>query len=244
MASSASFSDFSISLYKHSLQYPRRRQLWRGGFVVRIDVAGYIGAVARQVKGCEREGRSAHVVVASRTFDTSIEDLWDAITNAGRVQRWFLPVSGDLRLGGRYQLEGNAGGTITRCEPLRHFAVTWEFGGSTSWVTVSLAQDPKGGTRLELEHIAIVGDHHWDQYGPGAVGVGWDLSLMGLALHLATDGAPVDRAESAAWTASPEGKDFMHRSSDGWCRASIAFGTDAPTATAAAERTAAFYTAE
>ena len=29
-----------------------------------------------------------------------------------RIPRWFLPVSGDLRLGGRYQLEGNAGGEV------------------------------------------------------------------------------------------------------------------------------------
>jgi uncharacterized protein YndB with AHSA1/START domain len=234
----------SIALYKHRLQYPRLRRLWHGGFVVRIDVVGYVGAVAREVKGREHEGRPARVVVATRTYDTSIEDVWDAVTSAERIPLWFLPISGDLRLGGRYQFEGNAGGLITRCEPPRNVAVTWEYGGSTSWVTVSLAEDSKGGTSLELAHIAHAGDAHWDQYGPGAVGVGWDLALMGLALHFATGGAPVDRAESAAWSASPEGKDFMRRSSDDWCRASIAFGTDAEAATAAAKRTAAAYSGE
>ena len=43
--------------------------------------------------------------------------MWDACTDPERIGRWFLPVSGDLRLGGRYQLEGNAGGEILRCEP-------------------------------------------------------------------------------------------------------------------------------
>ena len=59
------------------------------------------------------------MVVASRSYDTDIDDLWEAITNAERIPRWFLPITGELRLGGRYQLQGNAGGTITACEPPR-----------------------------------------------------------------------------------------------------------------------------
>ena len=58
-----------------------------------------------------------HTVILARTYDTTIDDLWDACTNPDRIPRWFLPISGDLRLNGRYQLEGNAGGTIERCEP-------------------------------------------------------------------------------------------------------------------------------
>lgn len=233
----------SISLYKHRLQYPQRRFLWRGEFVVRIDVVGYVGAVVREVQGREHEGQPVRVVVATRTYDTSIEDLWDALTNADRIPRWFLPVSGELRLGGRYQLEGNAGGLITRCEPPKQLSMTWEFGGSTSWLTVSLARNPGGGTRLELQHMVPMGDH-WDQYGPGATGVGWDLALMGLALHIATGGAPVDRAEAESWSASAEGKDFMRRSSESWCRAHIEFGMDEEAAKAAAHRTSSAYTGE
>jgi hypothetical protein len=33
------------------------------------------------------------------------------------LRRRFPPVSGDLRLGGKYQLGGNAGGEILACEP-------------------------------------------------------------------------------------------------------------------------------
>ena len=62
-------------------------------------------------------GKAALVGIAVREYPTTVEDLWEAITVPERIARWFLPVEGDLKLGGRYQLKGNAGGTITRCEP-------------------------------------------------------------------------------------------------------------------------------
>jgi uncharacterized protein YndB with AHSA1/START domain len=210
---------------------------------MKIDVARQIGAVSREVGIREHLGRPARVVAASRTYDGEIEDVWDALTNPERIPRWFLPISGDLRVGGRYQLEGNAGGEITQCEPPHDLAVTWEYGGSVSWLTVRLAAQPDGCTRLELEHVAHVDDEFWDRFGPGATGVGWDLALMGLGRHLAT-GATVDRQAAAAWSMSVEGKEFVRRSSDDWCRASIAAGTDAAAAAAAAGRTTAFYSGE
>jgi hypothetical protein len=47
-----------------------------------------------------------------------------------------------------------------------------------------------------------------------------------------------------AWVGSPAGKDFVHRSSVDWCRASVAAGTEEAAAKAAAQRTTAFYTGE
>jgi len=145
---------------------------------MKFDIARCIGAVTREVASREHEGKPARVVVASRSYDGAIEDVWDALTNAERIPRWFLPISGDLRLGGRFQLQGNAGGEILRCEPPRLLAVTWEFGGSMSWVTVTLALEGAGATRLELEHMMPAGGEHWEQFGPGAVGVGWDLRFQ------------------------------------------------------------------
>jgi len=211
---------------------------------MKIDVIQQVGAVIREVASREMEGRMARVVVATRTYDTTIEDLWDALTSAERIPRWFLPISGDLKVGGHYQLQGNAGGEILRCEPPRLLAVTWAMGPQVSWVTVTLAKDATGGTCLELEHAAHADAEgaaaFWDQYGPGAVGVGWDLTLVGLGLHLASRAA-VDPAAFAAWSASDHGKDFVRRSSEGWCNASIAAGTEADAARAAAARTTAFY---
>jgi uncharacterized protein YndB with AHSA1/START domain len=202
-----------------------------------------MSAVTRAVETAERDGRPAKVVVATRRYPTSIEDLWDALTTIERIPRWFLPITGDLRLGGRYQLEGNAGGEIVRCEPPRRFEITWEYGGDVSWVAVELREaDVGNATELELRHIAHVPDELWDQFGPGAVGLGWDMGLMGLDLHIAT-GFSRDRAEVEAWQSSPNYREVIGVASDAWRDASIADGTDERSATAAAERVAAAYTA-
>jgi uncharacterized protein YndB with AHSA1/START domain len=204
-----------------------------------IDLSAAIGAVTREVRTVEREERSARVVVATRVFDTGIADLWDAITTRDRIARWLMPIEGTLRLGGRYQLRGNAGGTITMCEPPRRLAATWEMGGEVSWLDVQLVE--RGAqTQLVLEHTAHVDEMRWGQFGPGAVGVGWDLVLLGLYLHLSGDMASPE--EGMAWATSDEGKRFASLASDDWGRASTAAGTDAQAARAAAERTTAFYT--
>jgi uncharacterized protein YndB with AHSA1/START domain len=206
------------------------------------DVIDSIGAVRREVRSGERDGQPTRAVVAERTYDTTIDDVWDAITNGERIPRWFLPVEGDLRRGGRYQLQGNAGGEITTCDAPTHLAVTWEYGGATSWVDVHLAEDPEGGTRLRLEHVALVDDNDiWDQFGPGAVGIGWDLTLFGLAEHIRTGEAVAGDHDDPA---SGPGAEFMAASSDGWCEADIASGTPEGTARAAAARTLAAYTGE
>ena len=147
-----------------------------------------------------------------------------------RIPRWFLPVSGDLELGGRYQLEGNAGGSITACERPSHFALTWEFGGGVSWVDVRVADDGTGRARLTLAHIAHLSPH-WDEYGPGAAGVGWEMGRPGLALHLADPTAP--KPDEEAFAASRHGRAFIAGSGDGWGQAAVAAGEDSPAARAA-----------
>ena len=93
-----------------------------------FDFESHLGAVERSVSWLERDGLPAGAVTLSRSYATSVEDLWDAVTNGQRIPRWFLPISGELELGGRYQLEGNAGGVITACKRPSRFALTWELG--------------------------------------------------------------------------------------------------------------------
>lgn len=207
------------------------------------NVADALGAVTREVRTVERDGKQARVVVASRIYDTDQDDCWDALTNGERIPRWFLPVEGELKLGGRYQLVGNAGGTITTCERPRHLGLTWEMMGQVSWVDVRLEVVAPERTRLTLEHTAHVDDQFWDQFGPGAVGVGWDLGLLGLGEHLAT-GEAVALEAAQGWATSDEGKRAHAQSSEAWCEASIAAGTDPEQARAAAQRTTAFYTGD
>ncbi len=205
-----------------------------------IEVVEEINCVERRVGSRTFDAGEARTVVISRTYDAALEDVWDACTNPERIPRWFLPVSGELGAGGRYQLEGNAGGEIERCDPPHGFAATWEFGGNVSWIELRLSDLGGGRTRFELEHIAPGDDEHWAQFGPGAVGVGWELALLGLARHFAS-GAAVDPAAAAAWAASEEGRRFMSLSSRRWCEAAIEAGGDPAGSRAAAERTTRFY---
>jgi hypothetical protein len=161
--------------------------------------------------------------------------LLDAVTG------WFLPISGDLRPGGRFEFQGNASGTIERCEPPHSVDATWEHGGQISWIELRLTRETGGRSRFALEHIAHVEDEFWDQFGPGAVGVGWDGGVLGLTLHLTDPAALPERDALEAWQTSDEGRDFFRLSSERWAEASIAAGTEPGQAQAAATRTTDFY---
>jgi uncharacterized protein YndB with AHSA1/START domain len=204
------------------------------------DLIASAGLVTREIRTGSRAGTSTKIAVARRTYPTDRVDLWDAVTSPDRLPRWFVPVTGDLRVGGRYQVEGNAGGVVERCTEPESFAVTWELGEMLSWLEVRLTPDGPG-TLLELVHEAPVDPDFWRQFGPGAVGVGWDLALMGLGLHLES-GAPVDPELAASFTLTPDGLEFVRQAARGWADAAVADGDEAGAAHEAAGRTVDFYT--
>lgn len=209
-----------------------------------FSAAQRMGLVVREVEDRDFKGEPARVVMATRTYRAEPDEVWGALTDAERIPRWFAPVTGDLKLGGRYQIEGNAGGTITECEPPHLLGLSWEFGGQTSWVVVRLTEEG-AETRLTLEHIAHRTTDFlkfWDEYGPGAVGVGWDLALLALAEHLAT-GVALDRESGMAWPTTEEGRAFVKSTLDGWAQATVQAGmNDAASAAAAGAKCLAFYT--
>lgn len=207
------------------------------------EVTGQINAVRRKVGERVLEAGTARTSTVSQVYDTDVEDLWEAVTSTERIPRWFLPVSGELRLGGRYQLEGNASGTVESCDPPKSFSATWEFGGQISWIEVRLTPEPDGRARLELEHIAHVDDDLWGRFGPGVVGIGWDQGLLGLALHLAS-GRDIPSEMGPEWSLTDEGKEFIRQSGEAWCAAHIAAGADEAAARACADSTIAAYTGE
>jgi uncharacterized protein YndB with AHSA1/START domain len=205
-----------------------------------IDPVDTVRLVTREVRTGVRGNTPTKMVVADRTYPTSQDDLWDALTNPERIPRWFLPVSGELFVGGRYQLEGNAGGAIELCDEPTSFAVTWEMGPMVSWLTITLTARGNG-TTLELVHEAPVDPGMWEQFGPGAVGIGWDLSLMGLGHHL--DGkALLDPAEYLAFPTTPTGRTFVQLAATDWADAAARNGDDTDVAHRSAARTVAFYT--
>jgi uncharacterized protein YndB with AHSA1/START domain len=208
-----------------------------------IDIARELEAVQREVGSGRIAAGEGRAVRLRRTYDAPIEDVWAALTTPERIGRWFLPISGEYRIGGHYQFEGNAGGEILACERPNRLKATWVAGEPASprdisEVEVRLIPDGDERTVLELEHVAIVPDEMWNEYGPGAVGVGWEGGLLGLSLHLAS-GASID--DPIAWQLSEDGRAFATGGSERWGDANVAAGADPADAKRAAANTSAFY---
>lgn len=214
-----------------------------------MDIAAQLGAVDRGIRTETRNGVESYVQTLEQTYPSPIDDVWDAVTTADRIARWFLPVSGDLRLGGRYQLEGNAGGEVLACAPpadgVASYRVSWGMGGDPTFLTITLIADGDR-TRLELEHVAGVDSlppGMWEQFGPAGTGMGWDSGLLGLSLHLANPEFR-DEFDAEAWTQSAEGQAFLRGSADAWAAAHIADGADPDAAKAGADATFGMYTGQ
>ena len=61
-------------------------------------------------------------------YDTSIDDLWSALTDPGRLAGWYGQVEGDLRPGGQFRLhvedaDSDATGYVEACQPPRRLQV-------------------------------------------------------------------------------------------------------------------------
>lgn len=214
-----------------------------------MNIDNQIDAVRRAVSSENRAGTPVRVQTLAQSYPSPLADVWEAVTTADRIARWFMPIDGDLVQGGRYQLQGNAGGTVLACDPpdsaRAGFDVTWEFGGGVTWLTVRLQALDAESTRLELEHVApvdAVPEELWAQFGAGATGIGWDDTLLGLSLHLVAPGERPDDPEG--WLLSEEGRRFNRLSADRWALAQVADGADPDAAKAASDAVYALYAGE
>src|SRR6476660_9355169 len=75
-----------------------------------------------RILGSLRSADGKGVVRMEDRYDTDIDDLWSALTDPGRLARWYGEVEGDLRLGGELQVRiPDAGlhavGQVEVCEP-------------------------------------------------------------------------------------------------------------------------------
>lgn len=198
-----------------------------------MDIIDEITRSHRELK----ENGETKTILLTRHFDAETKDVWDACTTAERISRWLQPITGDLRLGGSFQIEGNASGEVLQCEPPSLLKVSWVYGGPpASEVEVRLSAEDDG-TRLELRHTAVPPPEMWTRFGPGAVGVGWDLSLLGLSLHLSGGVLP----DHEHMHETDEGRQFITRSSQAWGETLLTAGADAEQAAAATAATTAFY---
>jgi uncharacterized protein YndB with AHSA1/START domain len=123
-----------------------------------------------------------------RTYDASIEDVWDACTNPDRLARWYQPVAGELRVGGTFTQGEMGNGRIVACEAPR--LLTIALGNGEVWpdqVELRLSSAADGGTVLEFEHATTLDSHEIGGQMYDAVycmGGGYGPRLVTLELHL------------------------------------------------------------
>ena len=144
--------------------------------------------VQRSLRDREIAQGPARAAVLRRRYEAPIDDVWDAITTPERIDRFFLPVSGDLREGGTYAFEGQAGGRILVCDAPRLLRVEWVPPGCRDdgdQVEVRLTADGPAATWLELEHASVADvfrfDLDADTYSPA---LGWEGPLHFLGEYL------------------------------------------------------------
>jgi uncharacterized protein YndB with AHSA1/START domain len=82
-----------------------------------------------RILGSLRSAAGVGVVRIEERYDTTIDDLWSAITDPERLARWHGQVEGDLRPGGEFRIYLEAAdidsiGRVDACEPPRRLSVT------------------------------------------------------------------------------------------------------------------------
>lgn len=129
----------------------------------------------------------AHSAIMRRVYSAPIDEVWSAITDPERINRFFLPVSGDLREGGRFSIEMNADGEILKCDPPHLLRLSWSSQGAVPDEVEIRLKKVKGGTQLELEHASVrdVFVSSDPKTGEWGIGAGWELPLKYLDKYLA-----------------------------------------------------------
>ena len=156
----------------------------------------------------------ARVAVFTRTYPTTVEDLWDACTNPERLRRWYVPVTGDLRLGGTFQQVNMGSGTIVVCE--QPHLLKLSLGNGADEIEVRLSSGIADGTAtLELQHATTLDSHDIGGQRYDAIfcmGGGYYPRLLALDLHLR--GTLADDYDCTAFHLNPEMRSTIERGSD------------------------------
>jgi uncharacterized protein YndB with AHSA1/START domain len=147
-----------------------------------------------RILGSLRSADGVGVVRIEDRYNTTIDDLWSALTDPDRLARWYGKVEGDLRLGGEFRVyleadDVESAGRVDACEPPRRLLVTTRetdesyrkgqgvppFDGA---IEAALTADGDQ-TILVLEVKGI------PLYVLAAYGVGWQIHAENLAAYLA-----------------------------------------------------------
>jgi uncharacterized protein YndB with AHSA1/START domain len=155
----------------------------------------------------------ARVAVFTRTYATTVEDLWDACTDPKRLRRWYVPVTGDLRVGGSFQQVNMGSGTILVCDAPNLLKLS--LGGGADEIELRLSAGAEDNIAvLELQHATTLDSHEIGGQMYDAIfcmGGGYYPRLLALDLHLR--GALPDDYDSAAFHLNPDMRPAIERGS-------------------------------
>ncbi len=155
----------------------------------------------------------ARVAVFTRSYETTVEDLWDACTDPERLRRWYVPVSGDLRVGGTFEQVNMGSGTILACDAPHLLKLS--LGGGVDEIEVRLSAGPQDGTAiLELQHATTLDSHDVGGQTYDAIfcmGGGYYPRLQALDQHLR--GTLPEDYDSAAFHLNPDMRATIERGS-------------------------------
>lgn len=155
------------------------------------EMDSWLAATTRKI-GEGRIGESAgHSVRLRRSFPAPINAVWAACTARERIDTWFLPVTGDLQVGGTYQLETYAEGEILWCEAPGLLSVTMAANGVPGEAQLRLEAVSGTETVLEFEHTMVVDPAVWSAIVP-EIGAAWEVALKYLERHL--NGEHIDKS--------------------------------------------------
>jgi uncharacterized protein YndB with AHSA1/START domain len=136
-----------------------------------------------RVLGSLRAEDGLGVVHVEDVYDTTIEDLWSAVTDPARLARWLVAVDGDLRIGGEFSATFTSGwegfGRVDVCEAPRHIQVTtWSDEDAPGVIHATLVEEG-AGTRLIIEETGLPLDVYFHH------GAGWQVHIEDLGAYLA-----------------------------------------------------------
>jgi uncharacterized protein YndB with AHSA1/START domain len=138
-----------------------------------------------RILGSLRSADGKGVVRMEDRYDTDIGDLWSALTDPGRLARWFGQVEGDLRPGGEFRLYIESSGwdgtgRVEACEAPRRLMVT------TKEVTEPYDKVIEATLTADGDQTILVIEVQGMPLDKIAFyGAGWQIHAENLAAHLA-----------------------------------------------------------
>ena len=156
-------------------------------------MTGY-GRGGTRILGSLRSADGKGVLRIEDRYDADIDDLWSALTDPGRLARWYGEVEGDLRPGGEFRLHlesvgWDGTGRVEACEPPRRLLVTTRE-TDESWRKGRGAQPFDQAIEATLtadgdQTILVIEVRGMPLDTIAAYGAGWQIHAENLAAYLA-----------------------------------------------------------